>query len=202
MNFIPEQPEHKTSVPFFDDITSEDGWRGHTTGKTVDQLKSEIMTSITRLGGLVVGFQRGTFQIENQAREGFRIHYTMQQPDGGLWPGRLDVAALPVREDHRKQRSLKSRREKSLKMALYMLREALDGTWFLRQLSPGYAPLMPWMIEQGSGRTFTELWSDSVLNPQRQLPEPMGEATEAEFTVTAIRENISGTEDAWRTIEE
>lgn len=181
MNFIPDQPNHEpTEVPCFDDVTSEDGWRGHTTGKTIDTLKSEIMVSISRLGGLVVAFQRGTFQVGNQSREGFRIHYTVEQPDGGLWPGRLDVAALPVQDDHRKRRSLKTRREKSLKMALFMLREALDGTWFLRQLSPGYAPLMPWMLERESGRTFTELWSDSMFST-RQLPAPTGDTVEAEF---------------------
>lgn len=182
MNFIPERPDRDLArVPFFDDVTAEDGWRGHTTGKSIDQLKSEVMASIIRLGGLVVGFQRGTFQISDQSREGFRIHYTVEQLDGGLWPGRLDVTALPVRDDRRKRRSLATRREKSLKMALYMLREALDGTWFLRQLSPGYAPLMPWMLERESGRTFTELWSDSVLSP-RQLPAPTGgDTVEAEF---------------------
>lgn len=182
MDFIPEQTEAQTAVPFFDDVTSEDGWRGHTTGKSIETLKSEIIVSISRLGGMVVGFQRGAFVINDQEREGFRIHYTIEQPDGGLWPGRLDVATLPVKDDHRRRRSLETRRGKSLKMALFMLREALDGTWFLRQLSPGYAPLMPWMLERESGKTFTELWSESVLSG-RMLPAPSGddEATEAEF---------------------
>ena len=65
-------------------------------------------------------------------------------------------------------------------MALYMLREALDGTWFLRQLSPGYAPLMPWMLERDSGKTFTELWSDSVLGGHL-LPEPSEGVREVKF---------------------
>ena len=179
MNFIPEPDNEPTEAPYFDDVTSEDGWRGHTTGKTIDRLKSEIMDSINRLGGLVVNFQGGTFPSD-RPRQGFRIHYTVEQPDGGLWPGRLDVAALPVRDDRKRRRSLETRRERSLKMALFMLREALDGTWFLRQLSPGYAPLMPWMLERETGRTFTELWSDSLLST-RQIPAPTGDTVEAEF---------------------
>lgn len=182
MNFIPDQPKHEIDAPYYDNVTAEGGWRGHSTGKSIETLKSEIMSSISRLGGMVVSFQRGTFVINDQKREGFRIHYTVDQPDGSLWPGRLDVAALPVKDDHSKRRSYDSRKEKSLKMALYMLREALDGTWFLRQLTPGYAPLMPWMLERESGKTFTELWSDSVLSGH-QLPAPSegGDMVDAEF---------------------
>jgi hypothetical protein len=47
-------------------------------------------------------------------------------------------------------------------MSLYMLRTALDGTWFLQQLSPGYAPLMPWMLVDGE-HTITQLWQESSI---------------------------------------
>ncbi len=183
MDFIPEQPKHEAeTVPFFDDVTSEGGWRGHSTSKTVDTLKSEIMVSISRLGGLVTGWQRGAYLIRGQKREGFRIHYVIEQPDGAMWRGRLDVAALPVKEDYSLRRSYERRKEQSLKMALFMLREALDGTWFLQQLSPGYAPLMPWMLEEKSGKTFTQLWSESMFSTHL-LPEPKddGDIVEAEF---------------------
>lgn len=184
MVFIPEQFKYESAaeVPYFDDVTSEGGWRGHTTGKSVDALKSEIIVCITRLGGLVAGFQRGVFQILDRRREGYRIHYVVERPDGSAWRGRLDVAALPVRDGYRLRRSCDRRKEQSLKMALYMLREALDGTWFLQQLSPGYAPLMPWMLEEQSGRTFTQLWTESMFST-RLLPEPEGETemVDAEF---------------------
>lgn len=183
MDFIPEQAKGEPAkVPYFDDVTAEAGWRGHTTGKSLDTLRSEIMTSISRLGGLVTGFQRGTFHIDDQKREGFRIHYVVEQSNGTMWRGRLDVAALPVKEDYSLRRSYDRRKEQSLKMALFMLREALDGTWFLQQLSPGYAPLLPWMLEQKSGKTFTQLWSESVFSTHL-LPEPKedGEVVEAEF---------------------
>lgn len=48
-------------------------------------------------------------------------------------------------------------------MALYMLRQGLSGLWFLQQLSPGYAALMPWMLTSGKNgeKTITQLWSES-----------------------------------------
>ena len=180
MDFIPEIPKTVQEVPLYDDVTSSGGWQGHSTGKSVASLKSEIAASIGRLGGLVTGFQRGTFMIGEQTRDGFQIHYVIEQPDGGMMRGRLDVAALPVRKSYRLQRSLVTRKDKSLRMALYMLRNALDGTWFLQQLSPGYAPLMPWMIEATSGKSLTQLWSESAAMKQL-LPPSDGDFVEGDF---------------------
>lgn len=169
MNFIPDQPKETTvSVPFYDDVTSDKGWQGQTTTKTVRMLQSEIIGSIARLGGNTTSFQRGTFQIGDQYREGFRLHYSVEAPDGTMIPGRIDVAALPVKQDYALHRSLETRKDRSLRMSLYMLRIALDGTWFLQQLSPGYAPLMPWMLVDGE-HTITQLWQESSIM-QNLLP--------------------------------
>jgi hypothetical protein len=168
MNFIPEQSEvSKQEVPFFDDVVAEEGWQGHTTSKSIATLKTEVIVALNRLGGTVMVFQRGIFVIGQHKREGFQVHYQVDR-NGVINRGRLDVAALPVREDYRLNRSLNKRKEKSLKMALYMLRSALEGTWFLQQLSPGYAPLMPWMLTE-QGKTVTQLWSEHVFT-QNLLP--------------------------------
>lgn len=162
MNFIPEQPKAVVKVPYFDDVTEKDGWQGMATGKSIERLQDEIKSVIARLGGLVVSFQRGTFVTETQKREGYQLHYMLEGQDERMYPGRIDIAALPVKENYSLQRSLSIRREKSLKMALYMLRNALEGTWFLQQLSPGYAPLMPWMLADKTS-TITELWARSAV---------------------------------------
>jgi len=180
MDFIPEQPKRSMDVPFYDDVTANGGWRGHTTGKRLITLQSEITEAVTRLGGMVTGFQRGSYQTEHHKREGFRIHYVLERPDGTLWPGQLDIAALPVHNDYRKRRSLDTRRERSLKMSLYMLREALEGLWFLQQLSPGYAGLLPWMLEERSGRTFTQLWTEQPVF-DNLLPPPDADFVEGEL---------------------
>lgn len=182
MDFIPEQPQREAQeVPYFDDVAADGGWQGHSTGKSMETLKAEIVAAIGRLGGLVSSFQRGVFTIGNQKREGFQVHYVVERPDGAMFRGRIDVAALPVEEDYRRRRSYDTRREKSLKMALYMLRTGLDGTWFLQQLSPGYAPLMPWMLtNEGGDKTITQLWSESALM-SNLLPPSDSDFVEGEF---------------------
>lgn len=165
MNFVPEQPTDSTKVPFFDEADKEAGWQGQATTKSIKTLQSEIIESISRLGGLVINFQRGSFQSEFGNRDGFRVHYVVQAGDGRQVPGRIDIAALPVKPDTYRSNSIDKRREQSLKMALYMLRTALDGTWFLQQLSPGYSALIPFMLMSGTGKTVSELWAESsVMN--------------------------------------
>lgn len=162
MNFIPEQQNQRPDrVPYFHEANADDGWRGHATKKSISALKSEITNAVGRLGGLVVGFQKGSFLIGNQQREGFRVHYSIEKPGGIMVPARLDIAALPVNEERHQQSNLDNVRKKSLRMALYMLRESLAGLWFLQKLSPGYAGLMPWALDKGSGKTITQLWSES-----------------------------------------
>jgi len=175
MNFIPDQPKNAENVPFFEDVTSEQGWQGQTTSKSVETLKSEITQAVSRLGGTVVSFQKGVFQIVTHSREGFRVHYHIDSSDGSVIPGRMDIAALPCKKPDLSSRSRpgaeQKHREQSLKMALYMLRDAIDGLWFLQQLSPGYAPLMPFMLADKE-HTISQLWSDGAS--MRQLLPPGG----------------------------
>ncbi len=96
MNFIPEQPKESQRVPYYENATKADGWQGQATEKTIKALQSEITQSISRLGGMVTGFQRGSFQSDEDIREGFRIHYSIETADGRQVPGRIDIAALPV----------------------------------------------------------------------------------------------------------
>lgn len=181
MNFIPSTPTNQSAdVPFFDDVSGDSGWQGQSTSKSLETLKSEIMSSVGRLGGLVTGFQRGQFDVGNQKRDGFRLVYVVETPTGQMVPGRIDIAALPVKDDYSLRRSYDTRREKSLKMALYMLRTALDGTWFLQQLSPGYSALMPWMLANGE-KTISQMWGESPIMA-RLLPP--GEADFVDGIVT------------------
>lgn len=160
MSFIPDTPEAAKVVPYYENARKEDGWQGHTTTKSIKRLQAEISDAISRLGGMVTSFQRGRFDD----REGFRILYTLEVGNG-LSRGQIDIAALPVKDKWNE-----TKKDKSLRMALFMLREALNGTWFLQQLSPGYAPLMPWMIGM-DGKTITQLWAESS-EMKNLLPPP------------------------------
>jgi hypothetical protein len=178
MNFIPEQPRDSQLVPFFDDVTKEAGWQGQSTTKSIKTLQAEIIEAISRLGGLVINFQRGSFQSEIGNRDGFRVHYVVQAADGRQVGGRIDIAALPIKMDWALRRSEDKRKDQSLKMALYMLRQALDGTWFLQQLSPGYSALVPFMLGQGD-KTVSQMWSESsIMN--NLLPPGQEEFVEGE----------------------
>ena len=109
--------------------------------------------------------------------------YNIEGADGSMVPGRIDIAALPVREG--KFSSYQTRSEKSLKMALYMLKISFDGLWFLQQLSPGFAPLMPFMLAKGD-LTISQLWSESAVM-QNLLPH--GEDDFVDGKVTVIDEH-------------
>ena len=176
MEFIPEQESKALVVPYFDEVTAEGGWRGMSTGKSIDTLKSEVTQAIARLGGVVAGFVFGKMVTpEGVERGGYQIHYAIEAKGGKMVPGRFDFATLPVRQKSRRSRagSLERQKEKSLKMGLFMTRDALTGLWFLQVLSPGFAPLMPWMLV-GSGkkaRTITQLWSESPVMKQLLPPE-------------------------------
>lgn len=182
MNFIPDTPKNKTNVPYFDDVTSADGWQGFTTGKSIERLKGEIAEAVSRLGGTVLNFQQGKFQ-EGQVRDGFRLNYFVDAADGRMVKGRIDIAALPVKDDWRIRKSIDKRKEQSLRMALYMLKIALDGTWFLQQLSPGYSALMPFMLADGE-KTISQIWGESSVMSNMLLPPPDGEFIEGSYQAT------------------
>jgi len=85
----------------------------------------------------------------------------MIEAPGKSVSGRIDIAALPVRISGGTMKTLEKRKSQSMKMALYMLRMALDGMWFLEQLSPGYAALLPWMLVD-KNETFGQKWTNTM----------------------------------------
>ena len=182
MNFIPDQPKNNQEVPYFEDATSDAGWQGQATTKSIETLKSEIVQAVSRLGGLVVGFQRGKFETGKYTREGFRVHYSIEAANGRMVAGMIDIAALPIKKSVSYRSSIEKRQEQSLKMALYMFRDAMNGLWFLQQLSPGYSALMPWMLTEG-GKTISQLWSESPVM-QNLLPPGESEFVDGKFTVS------------------
>jgi hypothetical protein len=89
-NFKPS--EEKIEVPYFDDVTSAQGWEGHATGKSIEKLQAEIGTNLALIGCTFAGCQSGTYGD----RYGFQIHFAMKSADGRMIPSRLDIACLPI----------------------------------------------------------------------------------------------------------
>lgn len=161
-NFVSEKSEQKVEVvPFYEDATAQNGWQGQSTGKTIETLKSDIISSFGKLGGLVTGFEKGSYGN----RTGFRVHYVIETPEGKHIPGYMSVAALPlkpsVRHYHYRNRvdPEATRLDKSLRMALFNVAECLAAMWKLQRLSPGFAPLMPFMIVGKGHMNLTEMYS-------------------------------------------
>lgn len=170
VNFTPKQSPKARAVPYFEDASREDGWAGHTTGKSMTKLKSEISEAVTRLGGIVTRFKEGYFEVSGKNRSGFQVEYSISDDDGRLAPGRIDIAALPVRRPINK--------EKSLRMALYMLRNAFEGLWYMQQLSPGYSALMPFLLADATS-TISQLWTERTALGNL-LPPPSSQFVEGE----------------------
>jgi hypothetical protein len=179
MDFVPDTTKKDKIKTYFEDATSKDGWQGQATTLSVDVLKTKVKNAIDRLGGIVTNFQKGTFMIDDEKRDGFQILYHIEADNGVIIPGRIDIAALPIRISFRTKPTEGKRREQSLKMALYMLEIALCGTRFLEELSPGYATLMPFTLAD-ENKTIAQLWTEKRIGYLLTAGE--GEFVEGEFT--------------------
>ena len=175
MTFIPDQPKQQQAVPYFENATTVGGWVGHTTTKSLDALIAEVSTALGRLGGTVTGIQSGNFQDDlNKARKrpGYIVRYNYATPDGRQIAGKIEICGLPLFK-HTSQKEIQSR-----KMALFMLRNSLEGMWYMQQLSPGLVALMPFMLAEGDV-TFSEKFSYSLSLPAPVEDEVVdGEAKE------------------------
>jgi len=175
MEFTPkENTTNPLDVPFFHEATAEGGWAGQGTGQTIRTLRSQITQAMTRLGATITVFQEGTFGDGGEKpRDGFMVHYTYNGVQGSI-----KIAALPVKKPDRINAKTRAgyatRKKKAMKMALYMFRDYLRGAWYAQQLSPGYLPLIPWMLSPDTGLTVSETFQNGPL----ALPEPDGNFTQ------------------------
>ena len=183
MTFTPDEFERELNVVMFEDARAEDGWRGQSTNKSYSQLRAEIASEIGRLGGTMTRWLRGEFEIDGLKRAGVQIGYSLASPEGRVFDGRIDVAGLPHKMASGRADSSRTNRlrdEKSLRMALYNIRESLQATRILQDLSPGYAGLMPWILTDND-LTVSQLYSEGMGVNALPAPDPDDE----EGTVTA-----------------
>jgi len=181
MEFTPkEEVANPFDVPYYDDVSSEGGWVGHTAkSRTKKTIMSSITQGMTKLGATIIDFQEGTFgEGTIKPREGFIIRFTINGA-----PGQTKIAALPVKplKAHTTQKAKqghKTKRKKSIIMALYMFDLQIQGMWYAQKLSPGYLPLVPFMLDENSGMTFSELYAS---NMPLSLPDPGEKPIDGEF---------------------
>lgn len=162
-NFVPEE-KRVDQVPYFEDVTSTTGWAGHSTGKSEQELMSEIGMAVGRLGGIVNRWIPGSFGN----RHGYRLMFTLNEGQHG----RIDVVALPLKTKP-STKGYETKKTQAVKMALYNLRDQLESLWRMQQLIPGYFALLPLMLVD-ENRTVGQLWVEH-LDAKNVLPATVGE---------------------------
>lgn len=172
-NFKPISQPKKANleIPYYEDAKKKDGWEGQSSGKSISSLKADISELISKLGGNVTKFEEGEYVVGSKTRGGYRINYAIENDKGEWLSGRMDVAALPVRSQRYKERSMV--------MLLFMVREALQGMWFMQQFSPGYSALLPFMLVD-ENNTFSDMWIQKN-NISYLLPSPGEEFMDGEI---------------------
>ena len=188
MKFVPDPTAKQSNVPFLDDANSKDGWQGHATNESPETLRSQISAEINRLGGTVTRWMPGLYEIEGKERVGVQIGYQIIGQNGAVFEGRIDVAGLPWQKPYNGdthhggyKTAVKNKKKKSLAMALYNVREALQAMRILQILSPGYAALVPWMLKPGTDMTIGEMWN--IGSPALPAPDDDGEIVDGSFEV-------------------
>lgn len=159
MTFIPDQPEKQEAAPYFEDVTKQSGWVGFSTTKSISTLISEVTVALGRLGGVLTDIQSGTFLDDlNRKRPGYSISYFYRTPDGKQLTGRIEVEGLPMR-------NVSPNKEKQVRqMVLFMLRDALEGYWYMQRMSPGFMGLIPFMLTE-QNITFSQRFMQSLSLP-------------------------------------
>ena len=162
--FIPDDIDVKApEIPWFEDASSELGVKGHGTRKSIDELKTEIKSAMSKLGGGVTSFISGTYPTV-PVRLGFLIEFKY-----GTREGKIEVAALPMKKD------TPAKRRDALKQALYTVRESLEAQFNSRLNMPGNAPLVGWLLDD-QGRTLSEVLAGDAGIPL--LTPPLREGDE------------------------
>ena len=188
VKFMPDNENKKDDVPYLDNARSDEGWQGHTTKESVGSLKAQILIEIGRLGGTVVRWMRGTYDIDGEQRPGVQIVYRIVRPFSDSFEGRIDVAGLPWKKPYggKKYRegyqsAVENKRRQSLTMALYNVRAALKAMRVLQILSPGYAALVPWLLKPGTDKTLGELWG--IGSKSLPAPNQDGDIVDSDYEV-------------------
>lgn len=161
VKFEPEGTKQGTDAPYFEDISSDMGYRGQRTHKSLEKLQGEVTNAISNLGGYLLNVQRGKF-IDDQGRGrfGYVFLFSIAGPGGqGQIMAEIKVAAFPLR----KYSQTKEQQAKS--MALYILRDWLVSLFNFQKLTPTpVATLIPFMLDK-NGETLSDAWISGKITP-------------------------------------
>ena len=129
-------------VPYFEDASKELGIQGHTTRKSIVQLRAEVSSAMAALGGGVTSFVDGQY---SEGRYWVRIEFML-----GKARGRIDLATLPFRKH-----PIPAKKEQAIKQCLFVFRDSLRAEYNSMLMIPGSIPLVPYLLG-AEDKTVTE----------------------------------------------
>lgn len=165
IQFEPEG-KPKSEVPYFEDISGDVGYRGYSTGKSIEKLQSEVTNAIANLGGYLLNVQRGKFTDDRgRGRFGFVFLFSIAGPGGtGTVMAEIKVAAFPLRKWSA------NKEEQAKKMVLFVLRDWLVSMFNFQKVTPTeVATLIPFMLDK-HGDTLSDAWISGKITPGLLLP--------------------------------
>lgn len=168
VKFEPEGTQKSTEAPYFEDISSDMGFRGQRTRKSLEKLQSEVTNAISNLGGYLLNVQRGKFiDDKGRGRFGYVFLFSMPGPGGnGQVMAEIKVAAFPLRK-YSEEKELQAKA-----MALYVLRDWLISLFNFQKLTPTpVVTLIPFMLDK-NGETLSDAWISGKITPGLLLTDP------------------------------
>lgn len=164
--FTPTE-EQAEEIPFFEDARA-DYAPYYSSGKTIEQAKSEVIHELAKLDAQPIGVTEGFFG-DNPKRHGFEIKFYLHGATG-----LIRVAGLPVRSYTKtKLRTVKVQ-------ALLNVRDWLKAAVTQPVFSPGSHPLIMNMLVPGTDRPLGDLIMEKGMLALE--PGAAEEVIDAEFT--------------------
>jgi hypothetical protein len=158
-NFTPDQPSAaQIKVPYLEDATADTA-PYYSSTRSVEAAKTEVADRLDALGGNILSFVGGTFEINKQKRFGFVIRFALNVHPFSNAEGIIRVAGLPIRIPS-------DAKEKRVKVqALLNVADWLKTAMTSRIFSPDAHPLVPYLLmpsKDGQLHTVTEAISQLV----------------------------------------
>lgn len=148
--FTPEKVEDKKvlSIPFFEDARANFAPYYDNRSVSEEKAKSQVSEELAKLGGFVVAFNRGSFDVDGAERLGYKIDFSF----GGV-PGVIMAAGLPSRL----KRSPDLNKSKLIRtQALLNVRDWLKAAVTLQIFSSNTSPLLPHLLLPDGKTTLAE----------------------------------------------
>lgn len=164
--FVPTDTDIVREVPYIEDARADFApyysvfnKSAEVITKDLERAKQEVISEMAKMGGGVVGFQQGYFNVGDKKRHGYRILFIY---GGGR--GMIRVAGLPIRgSDTPRQVNA------VLAQALFNVRDWLKAAVTNKIFSPGFNVLIPFMLVDGN-RTVTDYLIETGHLPQLNAP--------------------------------